>query len=806
MVNKKEVNSEIIVPGKTYKFKQNHPPVVLFCVKIRQEQSYAVFSRGWNMQKKDILKRIVPMPRNIKISKGVTYEASRIKIEMPGERTPPLKTASNILGRFANPGQICPDFIISLRYINRTRDKAIYKKLKNIKNQEQSYAIKPIVEKGVYKSVELLAFNDIGLLYAAVTLSQAVVRNGEESYIPVLYITDWPEVAYRGQWGGNSHEDMGWTFQYKLNTIDGKVFVGTDKKGSAFIDHDQKLYDMAEGYGVGIVTTIPHLEGLSKKGFLDNKNDVLNVPSPERGSRSDYFPGLCMSKEATEDMIFGWMEELAKNSCVTKMLVWLSEEETRCYCDDCNGGEPYQLETACLLKVYNKLRRKFPDIECGIMLSQGSFKVTDKIAGMLPENVSLTYYDGGRTYDSGKYPMILPVLRKYVKKGGKLGVYPQVTHSWRTVFPWTAPAFIKYRCEEFVKVGLDRVIGYAVPSNRYHEFNVMAFAEWLWNPDGRKIDDFISSYAFLNGIDEAPFKKFINLMEKPAWQLAQSKIMLRLTYNYPLILRGRVELQDHRYEMSELIPIKNPRRLIKDTEKALDIAINMDENCLVYEASCVLAGLRAYMAITGFIKEIDKKSIDTSKLLRYFTSLKKAAKTMRKSIMQWSELAIMDGSVPMRRVIDTSMVLYRALDGFKRYFDETNVQIGDVRQTVHHLGEWDESAFDENGNGILEYDLTSYLLDNGKGRYYVSMDFVESASGTDINGITLVERQPGGGEKQLAFVRADLRRLSVWAPWIEYPLAVGKPGMFNQYILKVDVSGMDKDTKTCRGLAGIRKI
>lgn len=762
--------------------------------------------RGGFMQKKDIIKRLIPLPRDLKISKGVSYEASRIKVEMPGEKTPPLKTASRLLGRFANPGQICPDFIISLKYLDRARDKSIIRKFKNTKNKEQSYYIKSVVVKGVYKSIDIKAFSDIGLLYAAVTLSQAIVKKGNEAYIPLLEIADWPEIPLRGQWGGNSNCDLHWTFQYKLNAIDGKVLVSADEDGNPTVVHNQRLYDEAASCGVDIMATIPHLEQISRKGFLEKRSDVINVPSPEREARSDYFPGLCMSKQATEDMILEWFRGIAKNDSVSKILVWLSEESTPCHCDECKGAEPFQLETACLLRAYNRLKNEFPGIGLGIMLSQGSFHVTKEIAAMIPTDVSLTYYDGGRTYDSGKYPMILPVLRKFVQKGGKLGVYPQLTHSWRTVFPWTAPEFIKYRCSEFVKTGLHRVIGYAVPSNRYHEFNIMAFAEWLWNPNGRSTGDFAAAYAYQNNINEEDFINYIKLMEKPAWMLAQSKLMLRLTYNYPLVLRGRVELSDHRYEMAELIRIKNPGKLIKSAEKALELALVMDRDSLIYESRCVLAGLKAYKCITGFISEIDKKSIDVDKLMTYYTELRKSARMMRKSIMKWSSMIIMDGSIHMRRVIDTAMILYRALDGFKRYFDETNVQPDSIKGTVHNLGEWDESAFDENGKGLLEFDVTSFMQENGRGLYFVSMDYVQSASGTDINRITLMERQPGGGEKAVSYVRADLRRLSVWAPWNEYPLKCGTPSSICEYYLRIDISGLDKDAKTCRGLAGIRKV
>ena len=179
---------------------------------------------------------------------------------------------------------------------------------------------------------------------------------------------------------------------------------------------------------------------------------------------------------------------------------------------------------------------------------------------------------------------------------------------------------------------------------------------------------------------------------------------------------------------------------------------------------------------------------------------------MRKSIIRWSSGIMPEGTIHMRRVIDTAMVLYRALDGFKRYFDETNVDVGDGNETVIPLGEWDESSFDDKGRGVLEFDITPYLQENGNGTYFISLDYIDSESGTDISRITLMERQPGGGEKPATYVRADLRRLSVWAPWSEYPLHVKNLSIMSDYYLRLDVSGMDKGAKTCRGLAGIRKV
>ncbi len=758
------------------------------------------------MNKKELAENIIPLPRKIKCSSGVEYSVSRIRVEMPGEMTPQLETAGEILSKFTMPGQIPADFVIKLKLFKKKSDSKLLKKLKKAKNKEQAYVIKSRIRKGVYEGVDLAAYDDTGLIYAALTLRQAVEFNGDSVTIPVLDIADWPEIPFRGQWGGDSNCDLFWTHQYKLNALDGKVRVFADESGKACVTHNERLYRDAEKLGVDIMATIPHLEQISRRGFLENRLDILNVPSDERKNRSDYFPGLCMSKKATEDLIFEWFAGIAENSHVKKILVWLSEESTPCYCDQCKGAEPYQLETACILRAYRRLKEKNPKIELGVMLSQGSFEVTGEIVKMIPEGVALTYYDGGRTYDSGKYPMILPELTEFAEKGGKLGVYPQLTHSWRMVFPWTAPAFIKYRCDEFAKKNLNRVIGYAVPSNRYHEFNIMAFAEWLWNPKGRKKWDFAAAYAKNEGISPKEFVDFLKLIEKPAWQLAQSKLLLRLCYNYPLILRGRADIDDHRFEMAELIPVKNPQKLLDKAKRAEVAAKGSGSKVFKYEARCTAAGLEAYICITDFLLELEKQSIDTEMLMERFTRLRKAAAMMHKSITKWNRSIMPEGETPMYRVVDTAMVLYRALDGFKRYFDRTGVKTDDMHETVEAVGEWDENTFDDRGNAIVELDVTDYMRKNGFGRYSVSLDFVESDSGSDINSICLVERQRAGGRKTVARSNAELMRLSVWKPWAEYPLKLSKINSRSEYFLRLDITGIPKGGGTCRGLAGIRKL
>jgi hypothetical protein len=135
-----------------------------------------------------------------------------------------------------------------------------------------------------------------------------------------------------------------------------------------------------------------------------------------------------------------------------------------------------------------------------LLLTQGSYASNDKVLAAVPRQVGITYYDGGRTYDSSRQPMIYPLLEKYAAEGRWLGCYPQLIASWRIVAPWSGPQFIKARMSEFVDKRLQCLCGYATPSNRFYDFNVTAAAEWSWNAHGRSERDFALAWATRQGL------------------------------------------------------------------------------------------------------------------------------------------------------------------------------------------------------------------------------------------------------------------------------------------------------------------
>ncbi|MBN2853550.1 MAG: hypothetical protein JXQ23_12510, partial [Clostridia bacterium] len=461
------------------------------------------------MNSQNIINRVIPLPQNIKVNNGISFDKKRIGIKVEAGHSPVIDTAVTILNHFIEESHFKPDFQIELSIINEDKDSKVVKGLKNARFKQQAYAILPVTKKKVFSGILIKAYSDVGLLYGVRTLAQLLSMDNEMIVIPEVKVFDWPDVEFRGQWGGTSDKDIPYYSQFKYNAIDFKVVLSADEKGNAEVTHNDSLYLKAEKYGVDVAATISHLEQISRSGFLKSRPEIESIPSEERKNRCDYFPGLCMRHPVTKEMVTEWFLKMAENKHVHKILVWLSEEESPCFCERCKGEEPFSLEVECLLEAYQKMKKKYPDVRLGIMLSQGSFKVTEKLANMLPKEVSLTYYDGGRTYDSGQYEMVLPELLDYIQNGGLLGIYPQITHSWRTVFPMRSPYFIKYRCDEFVKKDIHRVIGYAVPDNRYHDFNLLCMLEWLWNNKGRDEKSFTMTYAMLNDYDPSLYYQYV---------------------------------------------------------------------------------------------------------------------------------------------------------------------------------------------------------------------------------------------------------------------------------------------------------
>lgn len=151
---------------------------------------------------KGYARRVIPLPKEFRVEGTVCLSPREIGVVHQVVVSPPLQTACNLISRFAQSKDTKSRFSIQLMLADSEEHPKIAERLSALPNKEQAYAIVPDEDR-----LSLIAYAPVGLLYAALTLSQLVGkdRNGEVE-IPIVRITDWPDISERGQWGGKFSE------------------------------------------------------------------------------------------------------------------------------------------------------------------------------------------------------------------------------------------------------------------------------------------------------------------------------------------------------------------------------------------------------------------------------------------------------------------------------------------------------------------------------------------------------------------------------------------------------------------------
>jgi len=761
------------------------------------------------------LDRLIPLPKEIEITGIRRAKAGEISIYIcggePVSSEPAVRTAARLLRKFALSSSTVT-FPIKMALAEDCKcaiaSKEIVSRLYSCPNPEQAYAIIPSSDSN---GINLVAITPIGLLFAARTFAQLVypgceLGDDDEILLPLPFIVDWPDIAERGQWGGNTEADLKWTSQWKLNHLEAHVSVKNNSDGYPEAQINPKLFEETRSQGVNLVPFIAHLESISLE-IGDLPVGAKSTPDPTKPLPSDYFPGMCSSSPVSVELIATWLESVADAAPFTDICVWLSEQSSPCFCKDCIGQEQFELETILICKAFDIIRPRHPQLKLRLLLTQGSYPYNDKVLAAKSPDVGVTYYDGGRTYDSSRQPMIYPLLEEYSCTGGWLGCYPQITHCWRAIFPWTAPQFLQYRAQEFADKKLDSFTGYAVISNRQHEFNVAAMAEYTWNSHGRTPEEFAKAYATVEGYENpSAFAKWAVLAGEAGWALAESNLFLTLIYDPTLGLQGEVHT-DHRFEKAQLSKTGKLDEALNSARDALAAANLLGIPNAIRESECCLASLTAYSLLKDaqeLLRIPELTDQQRSQLAVVMDGMDRVTQIVAVNQLAWAkdieEKA--KSNTLHSRVYDTGLVLFRTCDALRSAAVKFGIPDPRPEYRLCNLGSWTGETFTANIQPVLEWDI-SELADGDGGDYVIGVHFIDSAYHTDIHSIQAID-ESGNVVAEAENTPGDV---SIWERWKDFPILLPKHD--GRLTLRVKISGFPADApadrRTCEGTLGIRK-
>ncbi len=354
------------------------------------------------------------------------------------------------------------------------------------------------------RTLALVGTHPEGVYYAAKTLKQLLSTplcraDGKDTIaIPLPVVTDWPDLAERGLWGGgadgDADEDIEWLAQRKMNLLETHATLSIGNDGHGVATFPERILKQAERNAVTLVPIIHHLEQLPPEIFVKYP-ELRAVGDPKAWRRVGNVYPACFSQPKMVQLLADWLTCLAKYPTVKAVNIWLAENDIPCQCEKCKAISGFLLQTQAALRAWEVAKRNRPDLRLRILLTQGSYKSNAQILAAVPPEVEVIYYDGSRTYNASRKPMIYPLLEDYAARGRWLGCYPQLMSSWRLVCPWSGPQFIKALMSEFVDKRLRCLCAYTAPSNHFYAFNVTAAAEWSWNAHGRSEREFSLAWA-----------------------------------------------------------------------------------------------------------------------------------------------------------------------------------------------------------------------------------------------------------------------------------------------------------------------
>ena len=754
-----------------------------------------------------LVERVIPLPKEAVASALHTRATSEIAVVLSGVEGPLAGTVRKEMAPFSSGGNGgCAIRFFLLGDSCDACPSDLADRLRLLPNNDQAYAVLPARVDGAFSGLSVFAVTTLGLLYGARTLRQMMLptlrgnAQGEtEVGIPEVEVVDWPDIGERGQWGGSASKDLAWLAERKFNVVEYAAKLSCDGdgdgKGSARVEPE--LLDEAARVGIKIVPYVAHLEQLFQLcSLFGTKPQIASRPDPDSPLPSDYSPGICFTNPESTVVLQDWLTDLVRIPGVTDVMVWLSEGAAPCFCDRCRGDEPFAMEVAAISRAFDQAKKHNEAARLRLLLTQGSYAANGRILDAAPEDVKITYYHGGLTYDSTHNPMIYPRLASFAESGRWLGVYPQVTASWRSVTPFTGPQFVRTRMNEFADKGLSNVITYAVPGNRFHEFNVTAAAEWSWNSKGRSDRDFSLAWARAkDGLDPELYARWATTIGPVVWDVAGSRLALRLIFSADReLLDGSHPMRFGEGLLAEIQSEDYLTASLQEADRALALALDLEDEAAIAESRITYAYLlmaRGLQALSW--APASPSELSAGQLGRFrsaFEDVDRAARTVEVEHYRWSE-AVAGGDLP-GRLLDTIAVGYRAAASAADVLSRLGLTDPTPEYRPRQVGSWRTEDFGADEVCSVALDLSDAWV--GPGPYVITFDYVDGMSGVTIEHMALSASSPSsdGGEEHVLDEVAVNSMVNRHERWREVRLTFPEVSPGDRPVIRVGLKFLEK--------------
>lgn len=613
----------------------------------------------------------VPLPKSISIPAKIAVPAGSIAITVSGgpdvvvtQACSEIRESLGLPADAANPPQ--PEFTFRLQVGG---PEAVG--LQSLTNPDQAYLIVPEADN---TALRLVATTSRGLYYAAKTLQQLLRPRTAAGIaeVPLLSVTDWPDIADRGMWGGDTFLRLRWMADRKMNIDEqvaaryvnpvSKVATAYPKAGREALGNEGPLY------GIQPVHAIPHMELHAGTGVFQAYPNLIGINS---------HPGAwCYSQPQAVDVLAAWIAALKSQPYAEDVSVWLSENLAGgggCKCSQCSRHNRDLLEAQTIVAAWQKAKQTAGNMGLRLLTSEETRDSNSLIFQSVPAEVKIWYYDSLYTYTTGRTPIVSAEVANLAASGRYAGVVPSISAFVTILQPFSSPHFARYRMSEFVDKGISGFIGYATPMLRHSQLTVEGAAEWSWNSGGRSTREFAASYAVRQGFpDPEKFADWAEAIGSVEWDIYGSDWPRSETRSYPGPVAARLKENTlpalgtvngtFRGPWGEIKTVPHLDGDLSASVRALRLAREMGDPELIYESLVTnghICALKALYELKGLVRNGAVSDQDRAAANTQFRLYVGALRQVVDALQKWDTLLTGSSSY----VTESVNILQAAIDG-----------------------------------------------------------------------------------------------------------------------------------------------